>query len=128
MADDYGFAVFIKNLAEGLSRFGVDLLGLDKNHELLKTAGFTHVEEKVFKVPIGTWPKDPRMKTIGSYNRSVISDALQGVSMGPYTRGLKWSAEEVEAFLTGVRKSLQDKSVHSYYTFHVWYGQKSTTV
>lgn len=127
MPEDYGFAQFIKNLATGLSTFGVDLTGMEKHPELLKEAGFVNVEERVFKVPIGIWPKDPQLKTIGNYNRCVIWEALQGVSMGPYTRGLKWAPEEVEAFLVTVRKSLSDPSIHSYMTYHVVFGQKPTT-
>jgi hypothetical protein len=90
----------------------------------LRDAGFVHVTERVWKVPIGTWPRDRRLKTIGLYNRSVIADGLQGVSMAAFTRGLKWSTEEVDLFLVDVRKSLANASVHSYYTFHAVYAQK----
>jgi hypothetical protein len=60
---------------------------------------------------------------IGLYLRSVIYDGLQGIALGPFIRGLKWSPEDVEVFLVGVRKSLMDASPHSYLLFHVVYGQ-----
>jgi len=37
---------------------------------------------------------------------------LQGIAMGLLTRSLGWSAEEVEVFLVGLRKELNDKSLH----------------
>lgn len=77
-------------------------------------------------MPIGVWPRDPKLKKVGLYNRAMLYDALQAVSMAPLTRGLKWSAAEVEVFLGTVRKSLLDSSIHTYLTFHSVYGQKPT--
>jgi len=126
MPSDYAFTGFLDNLQQGFAAFGIQLLGMEQNRQRLKDSGFVNVEEKVWKVPIGTWPRDKRMKIIGLYNRSVIYDGLQGVSMAAYTRGLKWSATEVEVYLADVRKSLMNASIHSYYTFHTVYGQKPT--
>jgi hypothetical protein len=94
------------------------------NPHSLTTAGFTNIQSKLFKVPLGIWPKNKTMKLIGLYMRSVMYDGLQGISMGPFTRGLKWTPEEVELFLVEVRKSLFDSKTHSYLLFHVYYGQK----
>lgn len=124
MPEGYGFTVFLRYLAEGFDRFGIDLLGMEKNAARLEQAGFVNVQEKIWKIPIGTWAKGDKMKTIGAYNRAVINDALTGVSMAPYTRGLGWKASEVEVFAAQVRKDLGNPGIHSYYTFHAVYGQK----
>ena len=115
---------FLQGVKDGLAAFSVNLLGMEKNQENVKAAGFVNVDEQAFKVPIGSWPRNQKMKTIGTYNRSMIYDGLQGISMGPFTRGLKWSAQEVEVFLVDVRKALMDRSQHSYLPFHVVIGQK----
>jgi hypothetical protein len=124
MKEDYVVAKFLNLVKEGLAVFGVDLLGMAKNTQHLKDAGFVNVEEKIFKIPLGTWPKNKTLKTIGLYLRSVIYDGLQGVSLGPFTRGLKWTPQEVEVYLIDVRKALMDSSTHAYIPFHVVYGQK----
>ena len=124
MKDDYIVNKFLSLVKDGLATFGVDLLAMAKNAQYLRDAGFINVEEKVFKIPLGTWPKNKTMKTIGLYLRSTIYDGLQGISLGPFTRGLKWTPEEVEVFLISVRKGLMDSSTHSYLPFHVVYGQK----
>lgn len=95
-----------------------------RNKQLVLDAGFVNVEEKIFKIPIGTWPRNKTMKVIGLYMKAVINDGLHAIAVGPLTRGLKWSAEEVELYLIGVRKSLNDATTHSYLPFHVVYGQK----
>ncbi|RDL40162.1 uncharacterized protein BP5553_00141 [Venustampulla echinocandica] len=124
MNEDYPVAKFFNTVKEGLAVFGVDLLGAKKNADLLRDAGFTNVEEKVFKIPIGVWPRNKTMKLIGLYMRSVIYDGLQAISLGPFTRGLHWTPEEIEVFLISVRKALMNQATHSYVTFHVVYGQK----
>ncbi|KAK1997562.1 methyltransferase domain-containing protein [Colletotrichum falcatum] len=126
--DRYGYGRFVDRCMEGFRSFGIDPLGMERNAERLRAGGFEAVEERVWKVPIGTWPRDQRLKTIGLYNRSMLVDALQAVAMAPLTRGLGWSAAEVEVFLIDVRKSLMDASVHSYLTFHVVCGQKPARV
>ena len=124
MRDDYVFSDFLLKLKQGFDALGYDLLSLEKYRMWLADAGFVNIKKKVWKVPVGKWPKEAVMKNVGMYNQCVLADALQGVSLGPYTRGLSWTAAEVEVYLTHVRKSLADTSVHSYYTFHVVYGQK----
>jgi hypothetical protein len=117
-------AEFFNKVRQGLEAFNVDLLASRKNKQKVEDAGFVRVEERVMKIPLGTWPKDSRMKSIGLYNRSVIHDALQGVSIKPLTHGLKWTMDEVELYLVGVRKCLYDNSQHSYIPFRVITGQK----
>lgn len=124
MPDDWGLKKYLESIREGFKAFDIDLLNLDNNRQRVLDAGFINVEEKVWKVPLGDWTKDLKMKTVGLYHRSVVWDALQGAGMGACTRGLKWTFDEFEVFLTQVRRSMMDTSVHAYLTFHVVYGQK----
>lgn len=124
MPQDYSFSQFVQYLSQGFGIFGIDLTGLDKIPKFIEQAGFTNVQERVFKVPIGPWPRDPHLKTIGAYNRAVVWGALHAAAMRTFTRGLKWTPEEVELFIVQVRKSLMDPMIHSYMTYHVVFAQK----
>src|SRR4051794_16162221 len=86
---DYQYGGFAELVIDGFRTFGIDPLSMERNAELLRESGFEDVREKVWKVPIGTWPRDPKLKTAGLYNRAMIYDALQGVALAPLTRGLK---------------------------------------
>ena len=121
---NYGYGRYTELCLEGFRTFGIDPLSMEHNADLLRESGFEDVQEKVWKVPIGIWPRDPKLKKAGLYNRAMLYDALQAVSLAPLTRGLKWSPQEVEVFLVEVRKSLLDSSAHTYLTFHSVYGQK----
>ncbi|KAF7543677.1 hypothetical protein G7Z17_g10544 [Cylindrodendrum hubeiense] len=124
MPDDHAPAIMVTTIAAGLSKFGVDLHVATTLPGRATAAGFTNIVHTVRRVPVGPWARDPALKTIGLYTRGVIYDGLQAITLGPLTRGLKWTPEAVELFLVKVRKELMDPSVHSYVFFHCLCAQK----
>ena len=68
----------------------------------------------MFKVPIGGWPKDSRMKEAGVFEMETLREGLPAIALGFFTRVLQWSSEEIEAFFQGVRDELNDKRVHAW--------------
>jgi hypothetical protein len=125
MKEDSMLIKWLDLLKQGLKNLGPDVDRPLKLAESLREAEFVNVEQKSFKVPIGTWPKNKTLRLIGLYLRTILIEGLQAISLGPLTRGLKWMREEVEVLLVDVRKCLMDSSQHTYYTFHTFYGQKS---
>lgn len=91
---------------------------------MMIAAGFINVSVKIFHVPIGLWPKNKVLKLVGLYWRTILIDGLSPIALGPLTRGLKWSREEVEVFLVEVRKAYMEGWVHSHMPCYVIYGQK----
>ena len=51
-------------------------------------AGFVNVTYATFKWPIGTWPKDPKLKQIGAYNRLGWEEGIEGWAMYLFTNHL----------------------------------------
>ena len=50
--------------------------------DLLQSTGFNNVEVREEPTPIGTWPKDKRLKVIGGYFRyQFITAAVEGYSL-----------------------------------------------
>lgn len=121
--DGYKYDEFVKLLREGFLKFGFDLHGQQKNEGMIKDTGFVNVDNKMYKVPIGAWPKKEGLNQAGLYNKAIALDFLRAVQ-APFTRGLGWSPGELEVFLVDVRKSLCDTNIHTYYTFHMVIGQK----
>ncbi|KAL0937798.1 methyltransferase domain-containing protein [Colletotrichum truncatum] len=113
-------------VGKGLLNLGIDLemAAGDKLPNLMREAGFVNVTERLFHVPIGTWPRNRVLKTVGMYFRTVLLDGLQAIALGPFTRGLRWSVEQTELFLVDVRKAYHDNSVLMYMPFRVMYAQK----
>ncbi|KAH7126142.1 S-adenosyl-L-methionine-dependent methyltransferase [Dactylonectria macrodidyma] len=95
-----------------------------KQDEWVKAAGFQNVKHHVFKIPIGPWAKDPRMKDLGMCNLAQTLEGLEGFSLRLFCGILKWSEEEVLLLLSKVRKELKGNDFHAIFNFHVTYGQK----
>ncbi|KXH60529.1 methyltransferase domain-containing protein [Colletotrichum nymphaeae SA-01] len=121
---DYALTKMMKLVWEGLGKFGIEADVADINPKRIDDAGFINQVQDVQKVPVGEWPKREDLKMIGAYCKAVLYDGIHGVTMGPLTRGLGWSAPEVEIFLIDVRKDLLNTGIHSYVFYHSVAGQK----
>jgi hypothetical protein len=82
--------------------------------EQMKTAGFINVTVQSFKMPVGPWPKDKRLREAGKFNLVGLDSGLTGLTLRVYTQILGWSVEEMEALLMQVRAEWMRKDIHSY--------------
>jgi metalloendopeptidase OMA1, mitochondrial len=90
-----------------------------------KDCGFVEIGKSTSKIPLGTWPKDKKLKDIGRRYAENWQAGLSGFSyklLG--ADGLGWSRNEIELNLVEVRKSLMMKEVHAYLVYHVVYGRR----
>jgi hypothetical protein len=111
-------------IIEALSVLGVNFNATLLLEDMMREAGFVNVSTRIFHVPIGLWPKNKVLKLVGLYWRTILIDGLQPIALGPLTRGLKWSKEEVEVWLIEVRKAYMEGWVHSHMPCYIICGQK----
>ncbi|KAM5494225.1 hypothetical protein McaMca56_006278 [Microsporum canis] len=103
-------------------------LDVAKSHKKrMEEAGFVDVVEVLHKWPLNSWAKDPKLKEIGNWTMTNMLEGLQAWSIGPFTRGLGWSLEQVEAFLVDVRRDVKDRKLHVYWPMYFVYGRKPET-
>lgn len=81
----------------------------------MREAGFVNVQRAEFIWPINRWPRDKKLKMLGMWNQANMLDGLEGFTMGLFTRALGWRSEEVQAFLAGVRKDINNMRKHNYF-------------
>lgn len=126
MPPDHPAARFWDLVTEGLGKLGINLDTIADGNlcKMMEDAGFINVTELILHVPIGIWPKNKVLKTVGLYWRTILLDGLQAIALGPLTRGLQWKREEVEVFLTSVRQAHHDNSALMYMPLHIIYAQK----
>ncbi|KAK1640153.1 methyltransferase domain-containing protein [Colletotrichum phormii] len=87
-------------------------------------AGFTNITHETYKLPIGTWPKDPHYKELGLCNLVQILDGLEAFNLRLLTGVLGWTKEEVMVMLAACRNELKTGAFHARMEFHVVYAQK----
>ncbi|KAK3396441.1 S-adenosyl-L-methionine-dependent methyltransferase [Sordaria brevicollis] len=126
MPPDHPLAQYWALVREGLAALGVDFHAAAGGNlvRMMREAGYENVTERVLQIPIGTWPKNKVLKTVGLYWRTILLDGIQAIALGPMTRGLRWSREQVEMFLIQVRKAYHDNSALLFMPLHIVCGQK----
>jgi SAM-dependent methyltransferase len=80
----------------------------------LEEIGFVNVQERFFRWPINTWPRDPHLKKLGFWFQHDLLELMTGLKTA-LTRGLGWSQEKAEVFLVDVRKDVKDRNIHAYH-------------
>ncbi|KAK2873334.1 hypothetical protein FQN49_002430 [Arthroderma sp. PD_2] len=86
----------------------------------MRDAGFTEVEETEKVVPLGTWPKDKKLKTRGRYFMAqFLCHALESYSISLFTRFGGWSADDLLKLLNSATKELSSNKMHIYSHFEI---------
>ncbi|KAK8153883.1 S-adenosyl-L-methionine-dependent methyltransferase [Phyllosticta citrichinensis] len=111
-------------VTDGLANVGVPFRTAPDIAKHMRDAGFVNVTERVFYTPIGPWPKNRHLREVGLYWRAVLMEGLEAIALGPLTRGLGWSKEEITVFLASVRKAYLAPETHAFMPFYIIYGQK----
>ncbi|KAL8859958.1 MAG: hypothetical protein Q9178_003507 [Gyalolechia marmorata] len=126
LTEDLPIQKWITTLLQAAREFGRDPCPGPKLAGYMRDAGFKDVQERKFKIPIGPWPKDKHLKTIGAWNLVQIEDGLEAFTLRLFTQILGWKSEEVQVLLANVRKDLRNPKIHAQFDFFVAYGQKPT--
>lgn len=111
-------------VAQGLDNLGVDFKRTLSLASMVRDCGYANVTERVFHVPIGTWPKNRTLKECGLYWKTVLMEGLSPIALGPLTRGLGWTQVQVEAFLVGVRQCMREGKDNAFMPMHIIYAQR----
>ncbi|OJD22276.1 hypothetical protein ACJ73_06377 [Blastomyces percursus] len=106
------------------AKFGKPLEIVQTFPEKLKKSGFVDVKSTLKKLPIGTWPKDKKLKEVGRFQQLQVLQALEPYSLFLFTKILGWSVEETQVLLSGVRKDIKNREIHLYSWVHFTYGRK----
>lgn len=96
-------------------QLGQTLASSESLKRWMEEAGFTDVQERQFRLPMNTWPKDPQLKEIGRFQCVQYLEALSPYALGLLVGVLGWSREETELFLVRVREDLRDRRIHAYH-------------
>lgn len=91
----------------------------------MRAVGFTNVQDVVYKLPMGTWPRSKRLRTIGKLEQIMISDGgFEAYMLRGYTQVLGGRPEDLQIILALARREVKDPNVHTYVQFHITYGMK----
>lgn len=124
LTEDMPLFVWCHDLVEASIRSKRPLVAAAQLRRWFEAAGFVDVQEKVYKLPINGWPRDPRLKKIGEMWQLNMQNGLQAFSYGFMHRVLGKSKAEIEVSLVDVRKDIVNPQIHAYNRFYVVWGRK----
>ena len=81
----------------------------------METAGFQNVEIRAFKIPIGPWPADKKLKEVGLFQLAGMLEGMEALTLALWTRYLGWDEKEIAVTLAQVRKEWRNPKVHSWW-------------
>ncbi|KOS19876.1 hypothetical protein ESCO_005634 [Escovopsis weberi] len=90
-------------------------------------AGFECVEEKVFRIPIGTWGRDPPLKELGSLEQVNVLMAADAQSLALLTRVLHYSEDQARVLIEGVKREFRSPDLRLLTTYRFICGRKPLT-
>ncbi|KIL85329.1 hypothetical protein FAVG1_11284 [Fusarium avenaceum] len=114
IASDSPINTWNKVCEEGGKAFGRSLCDVPDDVQLLRAAGFVDIQVTDFKVPVGGWAKDPKLRRVGQFLRATIENDLEGYTLMTYQHILGWPKDEYELFLVKMRKALRNGNIHGY--------------
>ena len=86
-----------------------------RQEECMREAGFTDVFSKSWKLPVGGWPQDKKLKQIDLYNGAFIDHSVDAFAIFPIGEILGWSKEEVTVLVSQMRKALREPRALPYF-------------
>ena len=116
LAPDSYVRQWCENQEKGFASIGSSLLMAGGQMKgWMEEAGFVNVVVREFKLPIGQWPKDEKLRECGAFQLVAMLEGIQGLTIAAWTRFLGWREEEVEVFIAKVRAEWRSRKVHSYW-------------
>ncbi|KPM42793.1 hypothetical protein AK830_g3750 [Neonectria ditissima] len=111
-------------LRKSAKKFGKPVDCAPQWAEKLREAGFEDVKEEVRKLPIGAWPKNPKLKEIGRYQSVQELQVVDSYTPALFAHTLGWSMDEVQVLMAKVKRDLRDPSIHLYLSIYFVWGRK----
>ncbi|KAJ5000016.1 Secondary metabolism regulator laeA [Colletotrichum sp. SAR 10_66] len=104
-----------ETMYEAGNAIGRSIESPSKHVDAIHAAGFVDVTVKRFAWPLNSWPKEKRLKEIGMLHYVNLDLALEGLSLGLFTRALGWTRQEVLDLCAEARMDLKNRKIHAYW-------------
>jgi SAM-dependent methyltransferase len=111
-------------LFEMATKMGTPLEAPRSWKDQVERIGFVEVKEVVYKLPMGPWPKDKRLKEIGAVERMMLLEGIEAYMLRGYTQVLGGDPKTLAIILAQAKRDLSDPKIHTYVFYHIVYGRK----
>ncbi|RSL45158.1 hypothetical protein CEP54_014390 [Fusarium duplospermum] len=115
-----------KIFVEGGSKMGrtFSVVEDELQNKALRKAGFVDIQEQKHKSPIGSWPKDEKLREIGQYAQLSMEQDFEGLILFMANVLGGWSREEIQVYVAHLRREIRSGKKHGWYWQKVVWARK----
>ncbi|KAI3556653.1 hypothetical protein CABS03_00933 [Colletotrichum abscissum] len=124
LTDDLAFTKSLRLLGEAMGKLGRPYQDIPELKDMMVEIGFCDVVLERYKWPTNSWPRHHKYKELGVWQNENLTAGMEGFIMAPFTRIHGWSREAVLVFLVDVRKDINDRNIHAYFSVYSVWGRK----
>lgn len=121
---DNQIVVMMNGLLEACDKIGRTMDPAPSIKGWVEEAGFINTKQEAFKLPVGSWPLDPRLKECGALMGANFTEGVEAFTAALFTDVLGWSPSEVMVLNAGVRRAVKNPAVHPIFDVLVITAQK----
>ncbi|KAF6840579.1 UMTA [Colletotrichum musicola] len=124
LPDTHIYKRWAKVTYEATQRIGKPLTHVYGIANELRAAGFVDVVEHCWRIPVGAWPADPKMREVGAVNLEYVDQALEGFGYFLFKEVMGWEDVEIMVFIAEMRKALRDIKLQTFFKLHLIHARK----
>lgn len=93
-------------------------IDLDRHRieQQMTRAGLLDFHEEVIEVPINGWPEDAHTREIGRWFNLGLTQGLDALTLGPFTRVLGYAPEQARDLISHVKEEIRSRKIRAYCT------------
>lgn len=123
MPQDYVLSKIPNLTIQALKSLDFDADFVNRVPRELESAGFINIRREIFKVPVGAWPRNEKMRYFGLMAREVLVELLRPLASRPF-QSLGLSQSDLNAMISEAEDALEHIDYHIYVEFGIVYAQK----
>ncbi|KAF5615166.1 methyltransferase [Fusarium tjaetaba] len=115
---------WVNKLDEASKMFGKQINVAKYHKQWMIDAGFEDVVERVYRIPIGPWAKDPTLKELGKFELTHMQMSVESHTPALFTRVWNYSHDQVMVLMEGVKREFRSRELRLITSYRFITGRK----
>ncbi|KAL2208571.1 S-adenosyl-L-methionine-dependent methyltransferase [Sarocladium strictum] len=110
---------------DGASKLFGKQINVAKNHrQWMIDAGFEEVQELVYRIPIGSWARDPTLKELGKFELIHMQMSVDSHTPALFSRVWHYTEEQCRVMIENVKREFRDKDLRLITSYRFIIGRR----
>ncbi|KAK4662350.1 uncharacterized protein QC763_700430 [Podospora pseudopauciseta] len=102
---------WVTKLDDASKMFGKQINVANRHKQWMIDAGFEDVQEKVIRIPIGPWAKDPHLKELGRFEQLHMQMSVASHTPALFTRVHSYTEQQCQVLIEGVKREFRSRDL-----------------